>query len=70
MAENGDLRAGYLTSQSYDRYKNWLMFFDKKIKKGHYVLGVTLFQIGNNTDWANFNLDPIADWLAKYLRDN
>ncbi len=70
VAENGDPKAGYLINQSYERYKNWLKWFDSEIKKDNYVLGVTLFQIGNESDWAYFNLEPMADWLAEYLRNN
>lgn len=70
VAEGGNPYGGYLASQNIEKYKNWLRWFDSEIKKDSYVIGVTLFQIGNTTDWANFNLEPIADWLAEYLRSN
>lgn len=52
------------------RYKNWLTWFDREIQKDDYIRGVTLFQIGNDTDWRSFDLEPIADWLADYLAGN
>lgn len=70
VAENGDPHAGYLISNSIDRYQSWLRWFDQEIKKDSYVIGVTLFQIGNNSDWGYFNLEPISDWLANYIAQN
>ncbi len=67
VAENGDPYAGYLISNSIERYQSWLRWFDQEIKKDSYVIGVTLFQIGNNSDWRYFNLEPISDWLANYI---
>ncbi len=70
VAENGDPSAGYLISNSVERYQSWLRWFDQEIKKDSYVLGVTLFQIGNSSDWRYFNLEPISDWLANYIVQN
>lgn len=52
------------------KYQDWLRWFDKELKKDKYVLGVTLFQIGNPEGWWSFDLEPIASWLAKYLLIN
>jgi len=52
------------------KYEEWLEWFDKELSKDEYILGVTLFQIGDPEGWASFDLEPIASWLADYLRDN
>lgn len=68
IAEGGDPKAGYLNSGSIEAYKSWLQWYDNEIRKDPYVVGVTLFQIGNTTDWQAFNLESIADWLTQYLK--
>lgn len=47
-------------------FKNWLLWFDEQIKRDPYIIGVTLFQIGDD-GWKSFNLEPIAAWIAGYL---
>lgn len=68
VAEGGDPSGGYLKSGRVDDYKNWLVWFDNELKKDSYVKGVTLFQIGNDSDWNYFNLEPISSWLSEYIR--
>ena len=70
VAEDGNPKAGYRISNSIDKYKNWLKWYDKEIRKDSYVVGVTLFQIGNDSDWRYFNLEPISNWLANYINSN
>lgn len=48
-------------------FENWLTWYDAEIQKDPYILGVTLFQSGNSSDWRSFNVDSISDWLANYL---
>jgi hypothetical protein len=48
-------------------FENWLMWFDGEISQDQYVLGVTLFEIGDPQGWPTFDLEPVADWLASYL---
>ncbi len=48
-------------------FENWLTWFDSEIQKDPYILGVTLFQSGNSSDWKSFDVDSISDWLANYL---
>jgi hypothetical protein len=31
------------------------------------VSGLTIFQVGNTTDWQSYDLTPIAPDLANYL---
>jgi hypothetical protein len=67
--------AGYLTPSSTgwqghltsNEYLSWLKWFDAQLKQDPEVLGVTIFQVGNTTDWQSFNLTPIAPDLANYL---
>ncbi len=70
VAEGGDPRAGYLKSGKTEDYKSWLAWYDAELKKDAYVKGVTLFQIGNSSDWGYFDLESIAPWMAGYLKSN
>jgi hypothetical protein len=51
------------------KYVEWLRWFDSQLLKDPQVLGVCLFKIGNVKDWRSFDLDPVAPWLGKYLRE-
>ncbi|MFH0773865.1 MAG: hypothetical protein V1922_06165 [bacterium] len=68
VAENGDPKGGYQAAGHAEKYKSWLAWFDAELRKDPYVVGVTLFQIGNDSDWSSFNLEPIAPWMAGYVR--
>ena len=66
---------GYLTTTSTgwqgqltnDQYLSWLKWFDAQMKQDPEVSGLTIFQVGNNTDWLSFDLTPMAPQLANYL---
>ena len=66
---------GYLTTNSTgwqgqltkDQYLSWLKWFDAQIQQDPEVLGLTIFQVGNTTDFQSFDLTPIASDLADYL---
>ena len=66
---------GYLTASSTgwqgqltnDQYLAWLKWFDAQLRKDLEVSGLTIFQVGNDTDWQSFDLTPIAPELANYL---
>lgn len=66
---------GYLTTSSTgwqgrltnDQYLSWLKWFDAQMKQDPEVSGLTIFQVGNTTDWQSFDLTPIAQDLANYL---
>jgi hypothetical protein len=66
---------GYLTTSSTgwqgqltnDQYLSWLKWFDGQLKQDPEVLGLTIFQVGNTTDWQSFDATPIAQELANYL---
>ncbi len=49
------------------KYQTWLVWYDTELKKDRYILGVTLFQIGNPEGWWSFDIEPIADWLADHI---
>jgi len=68
LTEGGIDGAGpWSTRGDTNRFQNWLAWFDSEIRKDAYCLGVTLFQIGNTTDWNGFNVEPVAPWIANYL---
>jgi len=52
------------TASDYERWLNW---FDHQLAQDSYVLGCTLFEIGNPNGWSSFDLEPIAGWLGNYL---
>jgi hypothetical protein len=66
---------GYLTPTSTgwqgqltnDQYLAWLKWFDGQMQQDPEVSGLTIFQVGNTTDWASFDLTPIAQEIANYL---
>ena len=66
---------GYLTTTSTgwqgqltnDQYLAWLEWFDAQMKQDPEVSGLTIFQVGNTTDWHSFDLTPIAPELANYM---
>lgn len=67
-AENGDPHGGYKAAGHAQTYESWLAWFDRELRKDPYVIGVTLFQIGNDSDWDSFNLEQIAPWMADYIK--
>lgn len=50
-------------------YQRWLNWFDQQLQQDPYVVGCTLFEIGNPEPWGwpSFDLEPIAGWLENYL---
>jgi len=52
------------TAADYERWLNW---FEHQLAQDSYVLGCTLFEIGNPGGWSSFDLEPIAGWLGNYL---
>jgi hypothetical protein len=67
VAENGQAAAGYLTNHRIADYENWLSWYDKQLQKDPYVIGTTIFQIGDEGDWKSFNLEQISGWLANHI---
>ena len=65
--QNGDPKtSGWAARGSEGDYKNWLSWFNGQINQDSYVLGATLYQIGDN-HWSSFNIESIADWISKSL---
>ncbi len=52
---------------SPEQYMDWLAWYDQQIRQDSQVLGVTLYQIGNFSDWASFDLTPIASLFKSYI---
>ncbi len=64
---NGDPKtSGWNVRGSLSDYANWLSWFNSQINQDPYVLGATLYQIGDS-HWSSFNLEPIADWISQSL---
>jgi len=65
--KNGDPKtSGWNARGSESDFANWLSWFNGQINQDSYVLGATLYQIGDN-HWSSFNIEPIADWISKSL---
>ncbi len=65
--EGNPKTSGWQAQGSASKYESWLAWFDKEMNNDNYVMGATLFQIGDG-HWSSFNLEPIADWLATYIK--
>lgn len=57
---------GWKNKATADEYFNWLVWFDSQIKKDRDVVGLTIFQLGNQTDWDTFDLTPLVPSLINY----
>lgn len=73
LTEGGVDRAGNPNNDGWRargdarKYQQWLLWYDSELKKDPYVVGVTLFQIGDPGGWWSFDLEPIAQWLADVI---
>jgi hypothetical protein len=61
---------GWQARGSQAKFKGWLRWHDRELKKDPYVLGVTLFQSGDPEIWPSFELEPILPWLAQHIRES
>jgi hypothetical protein len=59
---------GWQARGSQEKFTEWLGWFDSELMKDSQVLGVCLFKIGGADGWKSFDLDPVAPWLAGYLK--
>jgi hypothetical protein len=66
LTEGGAGRDGWRPGGA-EMFENWLAWFDSEISRDDYVLGVTLFEIGDPQGWPSLDLEPVAGWLASYL---
>ena len=48
-------------------FQDWLVWHDAQIRQDAYFIGDTLFEIGDPNGWGDFDLEPIAGWLATYI---
>ncbi len=58
--------SGWQTRGDANQYTNWLSWLDSEIAKDDFVIGVTLFQIGDG-QWSSFDLEPVASWIAGHI---
>jgi len=66
--QNGNPQeSGWQARGGVQQYMNWIDWFDGQINQDNYVIGATLYQIGDGY-WSSFNLEPIAGWLAGRLK--
>ena len=59
--------SGWQARGSAADYERWLNWFDRQIGQDSYVVGCTLFEIGNPGGWSSFDLEPIGLWMRNYL---
>lgn len=52
---------------SEELFLDWLKWYDYETQENSEVVGMTLFQAGNTTDWAGFDICPVADELAAWI---
>ncbi|HZG69482.1 MAG TPA: hypothetical protein VEZ12_22300, partial [Herpetosiphonaceae bacterium] len=65
--ERGDpATSGWKARGDAAKYKNWLTWLDKEIQLDPYLIGATIFQIGDSY-WSSFDIEEISGWLAGYL---
>ncbi|MCL4374616.1 hypothetical protein M1523_02005 [Patescibacteria group bacterium] len=58
--------SGWQAHGTIQQYVNWIDWFAQQINQDQYVIGATLYQIGDGY-WSSFNLEPLAGWLASNL---
>src|SRR5262249_17912081 len=71
LSEGGYLTpgsAGWQGQITSDQYLAWLKWLDAQVKQDPEVVGLTIFQVGNNTEWLSFDLTPMAQQFANYLK--
>lgn len=73
LTEGGIDRAGNPNNDGWRargdaaKFQKWLLWYDSELKKDPYIIGVTLFQIGNPGGWWSFDVEPVAGWLADVI---
>lgn len=73
LTEGGIDRSGNAKTDGWrargdaEKFQEWLKWFDLELRKDKEVIGVTLFQIGDQAGWWSFDLEPVSNWLANYL---
>jgi hypothetical protein len=69
LTEGGAGQDGWVSGGA-SKFEDWLTWLDNEIRQDPYVVGVTLFEIGDPQGWPTFDLEPIAGWLANFLWSN
>jgi hypothetical protein len=50
-------------------FTNWLTWYDGQLQQDPYILGITLFEIGNPGRWGGYDVEDIAPWIAAHLQN-
>jgi hypothetical protein len=58
---------GWHAQLTNDQYLSWLKRLDAQMQQDSDLSGLTIFQVGNTTDWQSFDLTLIALEFANYL---
>jgi hypothetical protein len=66
LTEGGVGQNGWVSGGAA-KFEDWLTWFDQEISRDPYVVGVTLFEIGDPQGWPTYDLEPVAVWLEAYL---
>ncbi|MGI8601431.1 MAG: hypothetical protein ACR2OZ_00360 [Verrucomicrobiales bacterium] len=67
LTEGGVEPGGWMLHGSATKFQNWLAWYDARLREDAYVVGCTLFQSGDPGGWGNFEIEPIAGWLATHI---
>ncbi|MCX7996577.1 MAG: hypothetical protein N2691_02335 [Patescibacteria group bacterium] len=60
------VRDGWQARGTESQFIQWLAWFDARLREDPYVVGATLFQIGDSY-WSSFDVEPIVWWLERQL---
>ena len=73
LTETGVDRAGNKATDGWQargstaQYLSWLNWFDDEIRSDNYIIGGTIFEIGDPSGWPSFDLEPMAIQLRDYI---
>ncbi|OGG27092.1 hypothetical protein A2960_03045 [Candidatus Gottesmanbacteria bacterium RIFCSPLOWO2_01_FULL_39_12b] len=58
---------GWQVNGTPEKYQEWLKGFDSEMQKDTFVLGGTIYQMGDEVSWPTFNIEPICNWYVSYI---
>jgi hypothetical protein len=50
-------------------FTNWLTWWDQQLQQDSYILGATLFEIGNPGAWDSYDVEDVAPWIGAHLQN-
>ncbi|MGB9587293.1 MAG: malectin domain-containing carbohydrate-binding protein, partial [Armatimonadota bacterium] len=51
-------------------FTDWLEWLDQQMQQDPYVIGCTLFVIGDPVGWWSYDVEDVAPWIAAHLQGN